>query len=117
MRSQLDALVTGRALRLIDQTRNADILDHLPELQAGTRNVCAKVSPELADDIDAVCGLLGVSKRRWLEAAFVEALDKTYAILKAEGVEEAMSERGEDVAQVELPGRAVEPVSILGGAS
>ncbi|KFB70930.1 MAG: hypothetical protein AW09_003955 [Candidatus Accumulibacter phosphatis] len=93
MRTMLDALVTGEALKLIHQCRNADAIDHFPSLQVGTRNVCAKVHPELADDIDQVCGLLGISKRRWLEAAFVEALDKTKAILQAEGVWEELGNR------------------------
>ena len=95
MRTMLDALVTGEALKLIHQCRNADAIDHFPSLQVGTRNVCAKVHPELADDIDQVCGLLGISKRRWLEAAFVEALDKTKAILRAEGVWEELEAHGE----------------------
>ncbi|KVE52961.1 hypothetical protein WI94_19305 [Burkholderia vietnamiensis] len=50
------------------------------------RNVCTKVTPELADRIDAAVSLLGVSKRRFLEAAFIEALLKVEDLMRAEGV-------------------------------
>ncbi len=91
MRSEVDLLVTERALRLIAIRRNSDLMDH-PQFaeSVGTRNVCAKVSPQLADEIDSIAGLLGISKRRFLEAAFHDAVGKALSILKAEGVAEEL---------------------------
>lgn len=37
------------------------------------RNVCAKLSVELAENIDQVCSTLGISKRLFIEHALVEA--------------------------------------------
>lgn len=88
-RSEVNLLVTARALRLIEAHRGSELLD-LPGVAdaAGTRNVCAKVSPALADQIDAIAGLLGISKRRLLEAAFVDLVAEAHAIFRAEGVPE-----------------------------
>lgn len=107
MRSPFDALVTEKALHFISTRRNADLLDLIAEdrLEANIplKNVCAKVTPQLADQIDEVVGLLGVSKRRFLEAAFVEAVQRAHEIMKAEGVWEAIEE---DVAQDNAGGEA-----------
>jgi flavin-binding protein dodecin len=103
MRSPLDALVTEKSLFLISTSRNADLLDLIVdgrlEGNIPLKNVCAKVTPQLAARIDEVVDLLGVSKRRFLEAAFVEAVERAHQIMKAEGVWEVL---GEDVA----PGKA-----------
>lgn len=96
MRSPLDALVTENALNFISTRRNADFLDLVAEDRLDhnipLKNVCAKVTPQLSDEIDQVVGLLGVSKRRFLEAAFIEAISMARHIMKAEGVWEAIEE-------------------------
>lgn len=96
MRSPLNALVTENALNFISTRRNADLLDLVAEDRLEhnipLKNVCAKVSPQLSDEIDQVVGLLGVSKRRFLEAAFIEAIAMAHEIMKAEGVWEAIEE-------------------------
>lgn len=51
-----------------------------------TKNVCARVSPQLADEIDNVVSLLGISKRRFLEAAFIEAVNRANEIMENEGL-------------------------------
>lgn len=101
-RSILDALVTEKTLSLISRSSAAAIVDlvadgspavvlsHPDELPL--KNVCAKVAPQLSDKIDEVCGLLGISKRRFLEAAFIEAVQKAEAIMEAEGLWEALSD-------------------------
>lgn len=95
-RSVLDALVTEKTLNLISSWRNADLLDLIADEQipdsVPLKNVCAKVSQQLSDKIDEVCGLLGISKRRFLEAAFIEAVQKAEAIMEAEGLWEALSD-------------------------
>lgn len=40
------------------------------------RNVCAKLSVELADRLDNTLGLIDMSKRQFIEMALIEALDK-----------------------------------------
>lgn len=103
MRSPLDALVTEKALNFISTCRNADLLDLIAEDRLDhnipLKNVCAKVTPQLADEIDQVVGLLGVSKRRFLEAAYIEAVQRARAIMKAEGVWEAIDEEAAAVEQ------------------
>lgn len=95
MRTPLDSLITEHALRLVNQSGNADFTDVIVDgrvpLVSGElplKNVCAKVHPLLSDEIDQVVDLLGISKRRFLEAAFIEAVNKAKAIIDAEGVHE-----------------------------
>lgn len=100
-RTPLNMLVTHAALsQMVEQGDFLQLLtddpDATPELNAQIKNVCAKVSANLSDEIDSICGLLGISKRKFLEAAFIEAVDKAKAIIDAEGVEEhfvAVTER------------------------
>ena len=67
MRSPLNALLTEKALHAVSIRRNAELTDHIlnnPEWdppQVAIKNVCAKVSVELSDEIDEVVGLLGIS--------------------------------------------------------
>ena len=100
MRSPLDALVTEKALHFVATRFNADLLDLIGEDRiehnVPLKNVCAKVSPELAASIDEVVNLLGVSKRRFLEAAFVEAVQRAEAIMESEGVYDALEDAGRD---------------------
>lgn len=95
MRSPLDALVTEKALHLVSGSGNADLLDHLGvvdqvENVGQIKNVCAKVSSQLADEIDNIVNVLDISKRRFLEAAMIEAVQKAKAIMDAEGVWQAL---------------------------
>jgi hypothetical protein len=89
MRSPLDALVTQHALRFLSSHRNSDLLEAIIEdgdLPLPVKNVCAKVSVQLADQIDEVCGLLDIQKRAFLEAAFCDAVLRARQIIEAEGV-------------------------------
>lgn len=49
-----------------------------PEL----RQVCAKLTVELADRIDRTVSVLGISKRLFIERALIEALDQVDAIIE-----------------------------------
>ena len=95
MRSPIDALVTDKSLALISTSGNRDfldlVLDGTIDANLPLKNVCAKVSSELSDEIDKVCDLLNISKRRFLEAAFIEAVQKAHAIMESEGVFQAMN--------------------------
>ena len=104
MRSKIDSLVTEKALSLVNRTSTDVFLDAVigdQDLALQTseplplKNVCAKVSVQLSEEIDKVCDLLDISKRRFLEAAFIDAVEKVHAIIDAEGVEAAFAS-GED---------------------
>lgn len=92
-RTPLDMLVTHAALGHMVQQGDfmqffSDDDQASPDFNAQIKNVCAKVSVQLSDEIDSICGFLGISKRIFLEAAFIEAVSKAKAIIDAEGVEE-----------------------------
>ena len=55
------------------------LLESNPE---GSRQVCAVISQALFDDLESKCGMLEISKRRFVEGALIEALDKVSRILK-----------------------------------
>lgn len=95
MRTPLDALITEKALAFVASSRNTALTDLVAESEEHAnqfKNVCAKVSPVLSDRIDNIAGLLGISKRAFLEAAFLDACIKAEAIIEAEGVHEFCAE-------------------------
>jgi len=95
-RSPLDALITEKTLHFINDNNNFIIESMLedPDYDAlPMKNVCAKVTTKLAGDIDEIVGLLGISKRRFLEAAFLEAVQNANRIMDEEGLWEALEER------------------------
>jgi hypothetical protein len=95
-RGVLDNLITEKALAVVNRSGNANLLDSFladqVEEALPIKNVCAKVAGELSDQIDEVVGLLGISKRRFLEAAFIEAVSRAQAIMEREGVYHSMED-------------------------
>ena len=59
------------------------------------KNVCAKLSVQLSDRIDEVCDLLGVSKRKFIETALVDALARADGIIEREGVRQSLMPEGD----------------------
>lgn len=49
---------------------------------AEIKNVCAKLSKELSDDIDSTVAFLDIRKRRFIELAIIQALDDAKAIIE-----------------------------------
>jgi len=102
VRTPLDALITRKTLDFIythGNWGNGDVMDLIidhaaenGEMPFKLKNVCAKVSEELANKIDEVCGLLEISKRRFLEAAFIEAILKANEIMDKEGLWDCLEE-------------------------
>lgn len=45
------------------------------------RNVCAHLSIPLADELDALCSALDISKRRFIEGALIDAVKRANAIV------------------------------------
>ena len=67
-----------RALDFKYSQQNIELTEHLLNRAEGAdliplRNVCAKLSVELAEDIDGVCSTLGISKRLFIQNALIEA--------------------------------------------
>jgi hypothetical protein len=94
MISAFDSLVLEKKFRQLNgRMFNNPIGDLSPEsmelIEASgvqTKNLCAKVSPELADQVDDVCATLGLSKRRFLEAAFITAVARAHELMQADDV-------------------------------
>lgn len=104
MRAPLDSLVTERSLSIIHrgnslinailsgaitETLQAGEISELPQL----KNVCAKVSVELSDKLDYICGILDIHKRSFIETVFADAILKAEEIMKNEGVFDCLERR------------------------
>jgi hypothetical protein len=93
-RSFIESLVTEKALAILNRSDGEQIIDYaVDEAEGLTKNVCAWVSTKLSDDIDSLCDLLGLSKRRFVEAALIDAVRKAQQILDDEGVVEFLEEQ------------------------
>lgn len=103
MRTPLDSLITERSLVFINQTNLIDVMlsgaltevleegetSQLPQL----KNVCAKVSAELSDKLDYICGILDIHKRKFIETAFIDAVIKSEEIMENEGIFDCLEQR------------------------
>lgn len=90
-RTRINALVTERALRFKSIRENSDLADMIANdpdeaERFQLKNVCAKLSGQLSDEIDQVVGLLDISKRRFIESALVDALREAHRIIDEEGM-------------------------------
>lgn len=74
---KLKALNSGQGL--------SSVVDRLAEEAPQLRQMCAKVSPELYDRLEQVCGVLDMSKRQFIEGAVADALDRAVAIVEKTG--------------------------------
>jgi hypothetical protein len=52
-----------------------------PANSSQMRNICAHISPELFSQVEEYCGLLSLSKRKFVEMALVEAIDRAKSIV------------------------------------
>jgi hypothetical protein len=84
-RSSIDSLVTEKALAIVNGHDNSRVIDLISSDLPEVKNVCAKLSVKLSDDIDKVCDFLDISKRVFIEAALVDALSKANKIIEDEG--------------------------------
>jgi hypothetical protein len=83
-----EELLTLKALKRKDLalggTENVDaLIDQLLMKNEGDhyRNVCAHISIQLADELDALCISLDMTKRRFVEGALIDAVKLANAIL------------------------------------
>lgn len=64
------------------------LMDQLIEQGEGkveVRNMCAKVSPQLYESLENVCGLLDMTKRQFIEAAVADAVAKAEELIARSG--------------------------------
>lgn len=75
---QLKAVNTGQTMmELVDaQLQLPEVSEHLK-----MKNVCAMIAPALFNELEGTCELLGISKRKFIEGALIEAIDKAAAII------------------------------------
>ena len=77
---KLKAMSGGIKGKLLDQ-----LLEEAGET-AHVRQMCAKVSHLVYEDLEQVCQLLDMSKREFIEAAVVDALAKAHEVINRSGV-------------------------------
>ena len=85
MKNEFDEFITYRALAL--KYSGTNNLGFMPEEILDIhqfRNVCAKLHPELVDRLDETTGLLGMTKRDFIELALIDALDRATKILECD---------------------------------
>jgi len=90
VRTRINALVTEKTLHRLSACHNEVLADVLCE-EAGEgnhaiKNLCAKVSVRLSDEVDRICTNLMVSKRLFIESAVLDAVERAEAIMEREGL-------------------------------
>jgi hypothetical protein len=83
---KLKATNAGRGAILEHIIENSDV----PVL----RQMCAKVSHVMYDDLEQVCNLLDMSKREFIETAVSDALERAHEVINRSGVIEQMTLKG-----------------------
>lgn len=81
---KLKAQSSGRGGHLTDH-----LLESVPETPE-IRQMCAKVSSLLYDDLEQVCGLLDLSKREFIESAVSDALKRAHEVIDRSGLMEVL---------------------------
>lgn len=87
-------LVQYKALDRIYGVNNSDFLfetavndpANAEQVKANLRNVCALISVQLFDDLEGICGLLDMSKRKFIENALIFAIDEANLVIRETGL-------------------------------
>lgn len=93
---KFDQLIQYKTLDRIHSLSNSDLVDRVAlseEVKSQMKNVCALISVPLFEDLEAMCGLLGLSKRQFIEASLIDALAKAENIVQELGLYDEMQER------------------------
>ena len=86
--SDFQQFLQYKALAFKFGLQNSDLVDAAVasgQVSIPLRNVCAKLTVELAERLDQTCVNLAISKRQFIERALVEAMDQADAALDACG--------------------------------
>ena len=60
--------------------------ENVEAIKANLRNVCALISVELFDDLEGICGLLDMSKRKFIENALIFAIEEANVVIRETGL-------------------------------
>ncbi len=90
-----EELIQLQVLKLKAETAGrGPLLEHMLD-QVGDhpqiRQMCAKVSHVVYDDLESVCGLLEMSKREFIEGAVRDALERAHEVINRSGVMDQLS--------------------------
>jgi len=87
--SDFKQFIQYRALAFKFDRQNIDLTEAMlareGEQPIPLRNVCAKLTVELAERIDNTAAVLGITKRLFIERALIEAMDQADAMLAEVG--------------------------------
>lgn len=78
--------IYGNGPDLLENLVNSNNLSEAEKVKM--RNVCALIPVELFDRLEQICGFLNFSKREFIEASLIEALDRANQIIEDEGLPE-----------------------------
>jgi hypothetical protein len=88
---KFDETIRLQSLKLKElNTRGSDFSDKLIDMavadldhssQLPMKNICAMVSQQMFDEVDGICQMLDMSKRRFVEMALRHALDTAASIV------------------------------------
>lgn len=86
-------LLQFKALRQVYGSSSIDFTEMAlknasPDEKAQFRNVCALIHIDLFNELESICGLLDLSKRKFIEGALIEAIANANRIIDEEGVHE-----------------------------
>lgn len=97
-RTNLEKLLVEKSLSFVNDSSKDDVLDALVSSSEDERlkNLCTKVSVNLSNHIDGICNVLNISKRRFCELAFLEAVATADRIMREEGVHDALDRRTQE---------------------
>lgn len=82
-----DEKIQLKVLQLKAGMADGKLIDHI--IEAGDvpalRQMCAKITPQLHDRLDQMTNLLDMSKREFVEAALIDALNRADEVLERSG--------------------------------
>lgn len=79
--NRLNEILTYKSLAFKHAADNQQLVDYIAETQPEvlhqvTKNVCAHLPMPLVDRLENSLGILGMSKREFIQAAIIDALDR-----------------------------------------
>ena len=63
------------------------------------KQICTTLTKALTDELEQVLSLLGMTKRRFIEMAVINALDEAKLILEVHGVEDYLGSKADELSK------------------
>ena len=92
---QIERLIAGGSMSVVKDGEQITATDLEQVVPFKVQNVCAKLAQPLVDRLDEALGVLGMTKRDFIELALIEALDKVDQVLKDTDAFEYVDARAE----------------------